>query len=100
MEKRSVPAQSAGTGKVTPHKLYRDLAHNLNVPTVEGLSHFAFRRLSEKQNKKKLLCGLGVSAVRLCLGPFWGHHQATHSRAVIDLLFVGFGFLFRSQFSF
>jgi hypothetical protein len=35
----------------------------------EGLSHFAFRRLSEKQNKAQQLCDLGVSAVRLCFRP-------------------------------
>jgi hypothetical protein len=51
-------------------KLYRDLGCNSDATIVGGLCHFAFRRLSEKQNKKQQLCVLGVSAVRRCPGPF------------------------------
>ena len=50
---------------------------NTGILLPEGLSRFAFRRLSEKQKKQKL-CDLRVSAVnQLLLGPFKGHHHAT-----------------------
>jgi hypothetical protein len=61
-----VPAHLSGTGipemekhsaafaavKATPNKLYRGLVYHSIDPLAEGLCHFAFRRLSEKQNKK------------------------------------------------
>jgi hypothetical protein len=49
MEKHSA-AFAAEEGRFD--KLYRDLACNSDATIVEGLCHFAFRRLSEKQNKK------------------------------------------------
>jgi hypothetical protein len=67
MEKHSA-AFAAEKGK--SGKLYRDLISNSDATIVEGLCHFAFRRLSEKQNKKQQLCVLGVSAARRCPGPF------------------------------
>jgi hypothetical protein len=54
-------------------------------PLPEGLSHFAFRRLSEKQNKVKQLCDLGVSAVRLCLRPLKGNVKPPFLAMVVDL---------------
>jgi hypothetical protein len=78
------PAHLSGTGtpamekhsaafaaeKGSSDKLYRDLVCNSDATIIEGLCHFAFRRLSEKQNKKQQLCVLCVSAVRQCPGPF------------------------------
>ncbi len=66
MEKHSA-AFAAEKGR--SDKWYRDLVCNSDATIVEGLCHFAFRRLSEKQNKKQQLCVLGVSAVRRCPGP-------------------------------
>ena len=61
MEKHSA-AFAAEKGRSA--KLYRDLVCNSDTTIVAGLYHFAFRRLSEKQNKKQQLCVLGVSARR------------------------------------
>ncbi len=49
MEKHSA-AFAAEKGRCD--KLYRDLICNPDATIVDGLCHFAFRRLSEKQNKK------------------------------------------------
>jgi hypothetical protein len=67
MEKHSA-AFAAEKGR--SDKLYRDLVCNSDAAIVKGLCDFAFRRLSEKQNKKQQLCVLRVSAVRRCPGPF------------------------------
>jgi len=49
MEKHSA---AFAAGKGTLDKLFRNIVCHSFDPSAEGLCHFAFRRLSEKQNKK------------------------------------------------
>jgi len=42
-------------GKTIRHKFFQDIVDNSDELLPKGLSHFAFRRLSKKQNKKKSL---------------------------------------------